>query len=116
MVGPLDTAAVPAGMVARLPLEEAAPSAERLQALSGFQRRILSHALRFPAVQRLVYSTCSVHREENEDVVHAVLQELGSAFRCSCLGRNRPHGACSLWWLRVLLLDSALSLVRSAGW
>ncbi|XP_015736354.1 probable 28S rRNA (cytosine-C(5))-methyltransferase [Coturnix japonica] len=77
----LDPSCSGSGMVARLPLEEAAPSAERLQALSGFQRRILSHALRFPAVQRLVYSTCSVHREENEDVVHAVLQELGSAFR-----------------------------------
>ncbi|XP_072209714.1 28S rRNA (cytosine-C(5))-methyltransferase [Excalfactoria chinensis] len=77
----LDPSCSGSGMVARLPLEEAAPSAERLQALSGFQRRILSHALRFPALQRLVYSTCSVHREENEDVVHAVLQEQGSAFR-----------------------------------
>lgn len=84
-------------MVARLPLEEAAPSAERLQALAGFQRRVLSHALRFPAVQRLAYSTCSVHREENEDVVHAVLQEQGSAFRCSFPGRNRPWGVCYLW-------------------
>eukprot|EP00076_Gallus_gallus_P046821 XP_415710.4 probable 28S rRNA (cytosine-C(5))-methyltransferase [Gallus gallus] len=77
----LDPSCSGSGMVARLPLDEAAPSAERLQALSGFQRRILSHALRFPAVQRLVYSTCSVHQEENEDVVHAVLQEQGSAFR-----------------------------------
>lgn len=101
-------------MVARLPLDEAAPSAERLQALSGFQRRILSHALRFPAVQRLVYSTCSVHQEENEDVVHAVLQEQGSAFRCSHLGRNRPCGVFHLYFC-VLLLDSALSLVPSAG-
>uniref|UniRef100_A0A8B9E0K4 NOP2/Sun RNA methyltransferase 5 n=1 Tax=Anser cygnoides TaxID=8845 RepID=A0A8B9E0K4_ANSCY len=58
-----------------------APSAERLQALAGFQRKVLSHALSFPAVQRLAYSTCSVHREENEDVVQAVLQEQGSAFR-----------------------------------
>uniref|UniRef100_A0A672UFG2 SAM-dependent MTase RsmB/NOP-type domain-containing protein n=1 Tax=Strigops habroptila TaxID=2489341 RepID=A0A672UFG2_STRHB len=59
----------------------AAPSAERLQALAGFQRKVLSHALSFPALQRLVYSTCSLHREENEDVVGAVLQERGSAFR-----------------------------------
>ncbi|XP_031447835.1 probable 28S rRNA (cytosine-C(5))-methyltransferase [Phasianus colchicus] len=77
----LDPSCSGSGMVARLPLEEAAPSAERLQALAGFQRRVLSHALRFPALQRLAYSTCSVHREENEDVVHAVLQEQGSAFR-----------------------------------
>ncbi|NXN74884.1 NSUN5 methyltransferase, partial [Himantopus himantopus] len=75
------TAALPVGMVNRLPREEAAPSAERLQALAGFQRKVLSHALSFPALRRLVYSTCSLHREENEDVVHAVLQERGSAFR-----------------------------------
>ncbi|NXX29861.1 NSUN5 methyltransferase, partial [Nicator chloris] len=71
----------PAGMVTRGPGEEAAPSAERLQALAGFQRRVLNHALSFPALQRLVYSTCSLHQEENEDVVQAVLQEWGSAFR-----------------------------------
>ncbi|NXN30220.1 NSUN5 methyltransferase, partial [Nycticryphes semicollaris] len=79
--GPWVTGAVPAGMVNRLPREEAAPSAERLQALAGFQRKALGHALRFPALRRLVYSTCSLHQEENEDVVHTVLQEWGSAFR-----------------------------------
>ncbi|XP_009463120.1 PREDICTED: putative methyltransferase NSUN5 [Nipponia nippon] len=67
--------------VTRLPGEGAAPSAERLQALAGFQRKVLSHALSFPALCRLVYSTCSLHREENEDVVQAALQEWGSAFR-----------------------------------
>ncbi|KFP74205.1 Putative methyltransferase NSUN5, partial [Acanthisitta chloris] len=77
----LDPSCSGSGMVTRGPGEEAAASAERLQALSGFQRRVLSHALSFPALQRLVYSTCSLHREENEDVVQAVLQEQGSAFR-----------------------------------
>ncbi|NXN48847.1 NSUN5 methyltransferase, partial [Rynchops niger] len=77
----LDPSCSGSGMVNRLPREEAAPSAERLQALAGFQRKVLSHALSFPALQRLVYSTCSLHREENEDVVQAVLQEWGSAFR-----------------------------------
>ena len=44
------------------------------------QVKILSHALTFPAVERLVYSTCSVHAEENELVVARVLplaHELG---------------------------------------
>ncbi|XP_058710714.1 28S rRNA (cytosine-C(5))-methyltransferase isoform X3 [Poecile atricapillus] len=77
----LDPSCSGSGMVTRGPGEEAAPSAERLQALAGFQRRVLNHALSFPALQRLVYSTCSLHQEENEDVVQAVLQEWGSAFR-----------------------------------
>lgn len=37
------------------------------------QETALLHALQFPALQRLVYSTCSIHQRENEDVVAAVL-------------------------------------------
>jgi len=37
------------------------------------QEAALLHALKFPALQRLVYSTCSIHQRENEDVVAAVL-------------------------------------------
>jgi putative methyltransferase len=37
------------------------------------QEAALLHALQFPALQRLVYSTCSIHQRENEDVVAAVL-------------------------------------------
>jgi 25S rRNA (cytosine2278-C5)-methyltransferase len=47
---------------------------ERLQKLSGFQTTALRHALTaFPNVQTVVYSTCSVHVEENECVVSNVL-------------------------------------------
>ncbi|KAJ8414505.1 hypothetical protein AAFF_G00037070 [Aldrovandia affinis] len=53
------------------PQEEAG----RLQALAAFQLRCLNHALRFPSLQRLVYSTCSVHTQENEEVVAACLQQ-----------------------------------------
>ncbi|XP_053131285.1 28S rRNA (cytosine-C(5))-methyltransferase [Hemicordylus capensis] len=63
------------------PAEEGPPLPERLQALAGFQWKMLAHALRFPALQRLVYSTCSVHREENEDVVREALQGHGKDFR-----------------------------------
>lgn len=42
---------------------------ERLKGLSAFQSTMIDHAMHFPALCRLVYSTCSVHHEENEDVV-----------------------------------------------
>ncbi|KAM9786183.1 28S rRNA (cytosine-C(5))-methyltransferase [Neosynchiropus ocellatus] len=47
----------------------------RLASLASFQLRCLNHAMKFPGVQRLVYSTCSIHREENEDVVAACLKQ-----------------------------------------
>ncbi|KAJ1722313.1 hypothetical protein LPJ53_003263 [Coemansia erecta] len=45
----------------------------RLASLAQFQTDALLHAMRFPGVQRISYSTCSVHTEENEEVVAAVL-------------------------------------------
>ena len=48
---------------------------ERLKTLSNFQLVALKHAMSFPHVQRIVYSTCSVNDEENECVVAAALKE-----------------------------------------
>ncbi|KAJ9538091.1 hypothetical protein OSB04_030824 [Centaurea solstitialis] len=45
----------------------------RLIKLAAFQEKALIHALSFPAVERVVYSTCSVHQIENEDVIKSVL-------------------------------------------
>ncbi|XP_067393861.1 28S rRNA (cytosine-C(5))-methyltransferase [Emydura macquarii macquarii] len=87
----LDPSCSGSGMVNRLPAEESAPSSERLRALAGFQRKALGHALQFPALQRLAYSTCSVHQEENEDVVRDVLQEHGTAFRLVNVMPSWPH-------------------------
>ncbi|CAN9515765.1 unnamed protein product [Ophioblennius macclurei] len=47
----------------------------RLTSLASFQLRCLNHGLRFPRLKRLVYSTCSVHSQENEEVVTACLQQ-----------------------------------------
>ncbi|ETE73715.1 putative methyltransferase NSUN5, partial [Ophiophagus hannah] len=77
----LDPSCSGSGMVNRLAEEESTSPPMRLQALAGFQRKMLAHALQFPGLQRLVYSTCSVHKEENEDVVQDVLEQEGSAFR-----------------------------------
>jgi 25S rRNA (cytosine2278-C5)-methyltransferase len=45
----------------------------RLQKLSNLQTRIVEHAMSFPAATRITYSTCSIHMEENEEVVARVL-------------------------------------------
>lgn len=53
----------------------AAKDQKRINALAEFQLTILSHALRFKSVQKVVYSTCSVHPEENEHVIERVLSK-----------------------------------------
>ncbi len=63
----------------RIALEEDSDGAvtvgpQRLAALSAFQLRAVLKAMTFPHAQRVVYSTCSVHREENEDVVARILE------------------------------------------
>lgn len=51
---------------------------QRLKKLHSLQAMILGHALRnFPNVKKVIYSTCSIHPEENEAVVDEVLQKLG---------------------------------------
>ncbi|GAA6094109.1 probable 28S rRNA (cytosine-C(5))-methyltransferase [Tachysurus ichikawai] len=60
--------------------EEQEQEPERLKALAAFQLRCLNHALKFPKLQRLVYSTCSIHPQENEEVVSLCLEK-NSDFR-----------------------------------
>ena len=53
--------------------EHDAHDVERVEKLAAFQKSVLTHAFKFPEVQRISYSTCSVHIEENEQVVRDVL-------------------------------------------
>lgn len=57
---------------------------KRVMSLSHFQLQMLRHALSFGA-KRVVYSTCSVHKEEDEEVVVRALE--GSGYH---LGRALP--------------------------
>jgi len=45
----------------------------RLDKLASFQQKMIKHAMRFPSVKKVVYSTCSVHAIENEGVVRNIL-------------------------------------------
>ncbi|CAG8536291.1 7246_t:CDS:10 [Funneliformis mosseae] len=47
----------------------------RLKNLSEFQEKIILHAFKFPSAKRIVYSTCSIHPQENEQVIQRVLKQ-----------------------------------------
>ncbi|SJM88393.1 uncharacterized protein ZBIST_4582 [Zygosaccharomyces bailii] len=42
---------------------------DRLSKLSSFQFQVVKHAMSMPHAKKIVYSTCSIHAEENERVV-----------------------------------------------
>ena len=70
----LDPSCSGSGLIQRLDYDQSeATSPTRLRNLATFQSRLLKHALSFPNVQRVVYSTCSYHAEENERVLEGVL-------------------------------------------
>lgn len=48
---------------------------ERLNKLAAFQFKIVKHAMQFPKARKVVYSTCSIHAEENEKVVIDLLTD-----------------------------------------
>jgi len=65
----------------------------RLESLAFCQKKLLMHAMRFPGVKKIVYSTCSLHSVENEDVVAAALDESEDrdSFRIKMALPDWPH-------------------------
>jgi putative methyltransferase len=76
-------------------------TAQRLDALSAFQQSILQHAMAFPSVSRIVYSTCSIHEEENERVViQALASNIGRQRGWTILPRTRQVAGALKWGTR----------------
>jgi 25S rRNA (cytosine2278-C5)-methyltransferase len=59
---------------AAINLNENDDDMKRIQTLSNFQVTALKHAMSFPKVNHIVYSTCSLHEQENEHVVSQALE------------------------------------------
>ncbi|XP_015605203.1 probable 28S rRNA (cytosine-C(5))-methyltransferase isoform X2 [Cephus cinctus] len=78
------------GMTDRLEVDgvkQAKCAPARIKSLQSFQVLILRHALlNFPKAKRIVYSTCSIYPEENEQVVDEVLSTVGDAYRLVPVG------------------------------
>lgn len=66
-------------------------SQQRIKSLASFQVRTLLYALSFPSVKEVIYSTCSVHAEENEEVVEEALNQYHDHFKLENLGKKLPE-------------------------
>ncbi|XP_018554990.1 putative methyltransferase NSUN7 [Lates calcarifer] len=56
-------------------LSQGSIAQSKLEALVAQQRKDIDHALKFPKVLAVVYSTCSSYPEENEEVVNRALEQ-----------------------------------------
>ncbi|XP_063594207.1 28S rRNA (cytosine-C(5))-methyltransferase-like [Penaeus indicus] len=63
-------------------------SPQRIKGLASFQIHLLQFALSFPFVEEVVYSTCSVYEEENEEVVEEALKTYGHQFELEDIGKK----------------------------
>nr|BAD98175.1 hypothetical protein [Drosophila parabipectinata] len=82
------------GMQSRMNVCDEEKDDQRLFKLAGLQVKILSHAMTaFPNVKRIAYCTCSLYKEENEEVVKRCLQVNPSFKLLSCKKalRNKWH-------------------------
>ena len=69
----LDPSCSGSGLLDRPDTERTGKDSKRVATLSHFQLQMLRHAMTFGA-KRVVYSTCSIHKEEDEGVVMRALE------------------------------------------
>lgn len=95
---------------------------QRLVSLRNFQIVALKHAMSFPQVDRIVYSTCSINEEENELVVGTAVQEssLDDGNNSSCWKICKP--TCLDTWTRrgnivtdLISKEDAQCMIRCDG-
>ncbi len=74
---------------------------ERLDALADFQLELLQHAMSFPAAKKITYSTCSIHMEENENVVlDAIRSDIAKERGWRVLKRDEQISGMREWPVR----------------
>ncbi|KAH0543272.1 hypothetical protein FGG08_002436 [Glutinoglossum americanum] len=77
---------------------------QRLSSLSAFQLKLLLHAFRFKSARKVVYSTCSIHAEENEHVVvRALNSDIAKRRRWRVLRREEQVPGLRGWGIRGAL-------------
>ena len=78
--------------MAHTSLDFSPPSPQRIQSLTKFQLQCIEHAAKFPSVRRISYSTCSIYKEENEEVVAKALKSLGPAWELEDIAPELGRG------------------------
>lgn len=89
---------------------------KRVESLAKFQEKALCHAMSFPSVSRIVYSTCSVHERENEQVVVNALNQEGNSdaweiIAPTCLQQWKRRGHA----IEGLAEEKAKCMIRADG-
>ncbi|XP_061193726.1 28S rRNA (cytosine-C(5))-methyltransferase-like [Saccostrea echinata] len=71
--------------------DDSSTTQHRLDQLHKLQAKILRHAFSFPNVKKIVYSTCSVHEEENEQVCEEIYNRFKERFKIQKVMKDWPE-------------------------